>query len=701
MDDIHFLVLQNLIQSTLALSDRQMESCQSFQTFRLYQEYKDQVLVKAFMEYQKKSLVNRRRVNHTLGPKKNRALPFVPMSYQLSQTYYRAFTWRFPGTVCTESFQFFDRIRAAGRLDQPDCFSFKDQDHNDSPSDLVSFSLDGPGGHCVAALTLFSLGLVSVDVRIPEQIVVVDSSMVENEVIKSLGKDGTLEEDEDEEEDLDEDSGGKRRSIEVKARQASHTNYLLMRGCCAPGIVSTRNLSPNDSVVVNSCHVKFRLRCSPTPTQLGPPATPLEELTVGTSCLPDTFTRLINSQEDACSLEEFIHQVEMSGYKPGDVAAALEVQGAIAASGCFGVDRMELSRRFSAFERVDGERTRTFTDYVQDLLELHQVLEVGGNSIRLVTMASAQPWLLHSVQLKGKEEDADTQREDAQARPPEGPSREDKPAEWQASPSQGSQSSKRRASWASPDPAGQSGDSDSESDQKPPAKRLTLQDVRSGHSPRPGAEEGTAPGPSLLVAPEDTGAAEPLPGASEAWQEDQEGVGVPGSPGQEPQSCQAQPPEDLEDPRGSAESSVAGSHSHAARERDCEGICFIGRPWRIVDGRLNTAVCKGMMEAMLYHIMARPGVPESCLLQHYQDILQPIAVLELLQALEFLGCIKKRLLRKPPAVSLFSQPVVEEAEVPPGPSESSMVFYEPTLDCTLRLGRVFPHEVNWNKWVHL
>ena len=31
VDDIHFLVLQNLIQSTLALSDRQMEICQSFQ----------------------------------------------------------------------------------------------------------------------------------------------------------------------------------------------------------------------------------------------------------------------------------------------------------------------------------------------------------------------------------------------------------------------------------------------------------------------------------------------------------------------------------------------------------------------------------------------------------------------------------------------------------------------------------------------
>lgn len=96
----------------------------------------------------------------------------------------RIFTWRFPSTICTESFQFFNRIRAAGKLDQPDHFSFKDQDSNDSPDDLVAFSLDGPGGHCVAALTLFSLGLISVDVRIPEQIVVVDSSMVENEVIK-------------------------------------------------------------------------------------------------------------------------------------------------------------------------------------------------------------------------------------------------------------------------------------------------------------------------------------------------------------------------------------------------------------------------------------------------------------------------------------------------------------------------------------
>ncbi|XP_075420767.1 general transcription factor 3C polypeptide 1 isoform X2 [Tenrec ecaudatus] len=690
VDDIHVLVLQNLIQSTLALSDSQMKSCQSFQTFRIYREYKDPVLVKAFMECQKRSLVNRRRVNHTLGPKKNRALPFVPMSYQLSQTYYRIFTWRFPSTVCTESFQFFSRILAAGKSDQPDHFTFKDQDSG-SASDMVAFSLDGPGGHCVAALTLFSLGLVSVDVKIPEQMVVVDSSMVENDVIKSLGKDGTLEDDEDEEEDLDEGSGGKRRSIEVKAPQASHTNYLLMRGYYAPGIVSSRNLNPNDNIVVNSCQVKFQLRCTPAPTSLEPAATALEELTVGTSCLPNTLTRVINTQEN--SLEEFVHLVALSGYKPEDVVAALEIQRAVAAAGYFGVDRMALSRQFSAFEETDGERTRTFSDYVQDLLEQHQVLEVGGNTIRLVAMASAEPWLLHSVRLKGREEDAEAPREDPQTRPLEGAPSEGSPLERQATPPQGPRGTKRGNGWASP--------SSSESTQPPPAKRPALQAGCFPSSLGRRTEAGPQPGaPALLAAPEDTGPGEPPLGALETQQEDQDDDPGPSSPGQEHLSYQTQLAEGCEDPRGVAEGSAASSLSQMAQERDGESICFIGRPWRIVDGHLNTPVAKGMMEALLYHIMSKPGIPESHLLQHYQGVLQPVAVLELLQSLVSLGCVRKRALKKPPAVSLFSKPVIEEAEVPARPGGSPTAFYEPTLDCTLRLGRVFPHEVNWNKWVH-
>lgn len=85
----------------------------------------------------------------------------------------------------------------------------------------------------------------------------------------SLGKEG-LEDDDDDDDDLD-DSSGSKRKIEVKARQASHTNYLLMRGYYAPGIVSTRNLSPSDNIVVNSCQVKVKLRCTPVPGRLSSP----------------------------------------------------------------------------------------------------------------------------------------------------------------------------------------------------------------------------------------------------------------------------------------------------------------------------------------------------------------------------------------------------------------------------------------------
>lgn len=177
------------------------------------------------------------------------------------------------------------------------------------------------------------------------------------------------------------------------------------------------------------------------------------------------------------------------------------------------------------------------------------MLEVGANSIRLVATASAQPWLLHSVQLKGKEEDTDTQREDLQPRPLEGASSEDSPAEGQAPPPQGSQASKRRASWASTDLACQRGEASSESAQKPPAKRPALQDLRLGASPR--AEQGAeTPAFALPIAREDTGSGEPLPGASEARQEDQGGVRVPGSPGKEQLSCQPQLPEGSEDTRG-------------------------------------------------------------------------------------------------------------------------------------------------------
>ncbi|XP_068276390.1 general transcription factor 3C polypeptide 1 isoform X2 [Nyctibius grandis] len=731
--DIHFLVLQNLIQSTLALSDNQMKSCQSFQTFRLYREYRDDILMKAFHECQKRSLVNRRRVNHTLGPKKSRALPFVPMSYQLSQSYYRVFTWRFPSTICTESFQFLEKLKDAGKSDQPDIFLFKDQE-NTASEGMIAFPMDGPGGHCVAMLSLFSLGLVSVTVRIPEQMVVVDSTMVENEVIKSLGKEG-LEDDDDDDDDLDDSSGGKRR-IEVKARQASHTNYLLMRGYYAPGIVSVRNLSPSDNIVVNSCQVKVKLRHTPVPGRLSSPVSSLlDNMVVGVSCLPETFTRLIKVQEENYKVDQFLHEcTEHYGYNPRDVAAVLEIRNAIEATSHFGICKVELSKCFCSYEEVEPERTRSLEQYIQDLIEMQQVLEVGGHTVRLVAIVFAKPWLLHSVCLKNKPDDCDQQGTETTLPDVQ---QDCLPSE----PEKGEEECSREEEQLRKD-------TQSVSDEEPPRKRFKTQNdvLQDGNQPCQGSESGLkSPNENNF----DAGASDPLTmkealimgeETGSLGGQTEHGVGQPVcAPGavtvdtckEQDKSCaedkELEEENDelstehnkqipifeqsaseqyddlsyLQENPGVSEGSSMTDVSQADRDRACEKVCFIGRPWRIVDGNLNKPVCKGMMEAVLYHIMTKPGVTAGMLLQHYRGVLQPVAVLEILQGLETLGCIRRFYMEKPSLVSLFSQPVVEEQLNNPKLSETPTIYYEPTIDCTLRLGRVFPCEVNWNKWVQI
>lgn len=51
----------------------------------------------------------------------------------------------------------------------------------------------------------------------------------------------------------------------------------------------------------------------------------------------------------------------------------------------------------------------------------------------------------------------------------------------------------------------------------------------------------------------------------------------------------------------------------------------------MVDGSVNRPVCKGMLEAVLYNIMSRPGLTQQTLLETYKDVLQPMALLDLVQ----------------------------------------------------------------------
>lgn len=134
-------------------------------------------------------------------------------------------------------------------------------------------------------------------------------------------------------------------------------------------------------------------------------------------------------------------------------------------------------------------------------------------------------------------------------------------------------------------------------------------------------------------------------------------------------------------------------------DKEYEQISFFCHPWRIVDGSLNKPVCKGMIEAVLYHIMAKPGITEQKLISYYSAVLQPVIVMELLQGLEAVGCIQKRYLTKSKPVSLFSTPTVVSEMQEHKLSEPNTVFYEPTIDCVIKLSRVFPHESNWNKWI--
>lgn len=62
-----------------------------------------------------------------------------------------------------------------------------------------------------------------------------------------------------------------------------------------------------------------------------------------------------------------------------------------------------------------------------------------------------------------------------------------------------------------------------------------------------------------------------------------------------------------------------------------KNVSFVSRPWRMVDSSVNGQVCKGMLEGVLCHIMSRPGITQQTLMEHFEPVLQPTALLDLVQ----------------------------------------------------------------------
>uniref|UniRef100_A0A3B4UME3 Ral transcription factor IIIC subunit 1 n=1 Tax=Seriola dumerili TaxID=41447 RepID=A0A3B4UME3_SERDU len=606
-DDIHAIVLHNLIQSTLAMTNCQMKSSRSFQTFHMYSRYNQELLCQVFIQCRKRGLVNRRRVNQPFGPKKNRALPILPMSYQLSQSYYRCFSWRFPHSLCTDSFRFLRNIINNGTRD--------DRPLTDPPdvSDMLQFSLDSPGGACVISLSLMSLGLLSVYVSIPKQMVVVDSNLVDNDVLRVF----SLEEEDDDDYDGEECEG--RKKLEVKAHQASHTNYLMMRGYCCPGIVKLRNLNTNDNIVVESCIMKLQLRSTPAHNMFTMENSPPLDLTkCGPSLLPSilTYTVCSPSSSSSHSVEECDRLlIQQRGYTPQDIEAWAQLRRSLAEAGQNGLDVHDLYQAHTHLEEPQSGRTRSLQQYMKDLQEEGQVVKAGGLGVRWVLTQHAEPWLL-TVNTK--------QWSQSRFTSDKLPFLENE----HHIPFMRKRPRLEGQHMAEEPPA-----------KKPAVDRQEIQTVI----------------PIILL---------------------QLTVHFPFlylnsffflSP------------------------SLSSSTSHS------ENVSFISRPWRMVDGTLNRQVCKGMLEATLYHIMSRPGLTQQTLVEHYKDVLQPMAVLDLMQALIDMGCVTKKTLVKGPKPSLFTRSVHQtRRETDVKIEEPDTVFYEPTISCCLRLSQVLPNERHWN-----
>ncbi|XP_062389121.1 general transcription factor 3C polypeptide 1 [Sardina pilchardus] len=841
-EDIHALVLNNFIQSTLAVSNHQLKTKLSFQTFHLYSRYKHEILYEAFLKCQRNGLVNRRRNEQRYGVKKDRSLPMMPMSYQLSQSYYKVFTWRFPAAMFTEAYDHLEKLIQAGGVDQPNAIYVQPKESEqekerageeeaaaavaevkkraeeekdkqmeteeedemrkegaDPPADtqekapsetpggasltpgpesgsgsgsgaprqppsenpsqpdmllsaenlegMALFPLDAPGGACMACLSLITLGLLAVDVSIPEQIVVVDSNMLDSEVVKRLAKEVEEEDELDEEEEAGQTLPLRKR-VEVKASQASHTNYLLMRGYCMPGVLSSRlKVTSVDSVVVNACTVHVRLRNTPAHTLFKEKDSPIlsDCLRPGLREVPERFTRVYRAEGSAALALSRRLEAEL-GYGAADVSAALEVWWHVDEAQSYGVDRRHLLASYSHLVRPDQERKAGLQQYIEDLVLLQELVEAGGRAVRLVSRRVARPWLLHSVRVRPqpgqasahalhalralrlpewrqeqrqKEREKERQRlrqEEVQQRQQGRQGRQgrlrggveeqlvkEKMEEMEEMVGEEGSGGERRRK--------RKEEEDKERMGPPPRKRMAKEKgVKVSWLEALGKGVGSGGVSIETEMLEDAGIGEGGGGQQKeaSWMErvdkggvsdgdlsawaglEKEGLAGTMDGGASSTCVDDKLRTELEDAAGCLSPSEKQSIDH---------ISFLSRPWRAVDGSVNRSVCKGILEGLLHHVMSRPGITEPQLIQHYTRVLQPVTIIDLMQTLVEQGCVRRRYLLPAARASLFSAPRYAEVR---GEEVAACLgytpFYEPTPEAGLLMSKAFPHEKNWNHW---
>uniref|UniRef100_UPI00358F88C2 general transcription factor 3C polypeptide 1-like isoform X2 n=1 Tax=Myxine glutinosa TaxID=7769 RepID=UPI00358F88C2 len=908
VEDIQETVLENFILSSLMLSEKQRRPHYPILMFSLYKQYPEALLFRAFCKFKQHGLVNRRRRNHLEGIKKDRALPFAPMSYQLSQSYFKFFMWRFPGRTCSDAFAFIERLCHVDNDHQPDatvCLRLadftvsprekdlwqkcdtailgsvdpeelsikqdlksvcgnkkpglvqcddrqdamkmqqlvqaKDQnvrddelnvqmtvtqnwknevvgemlrsedigerkaeievpetvrhvstggdaqrvetaveyaedevtagevnenilvkkakrdseigkagkdldteitaadgggiERNRTEQDPTFYSIDAPGGSCMAVLELMSMGLLQVELKVPDDIVVVDSMMVDNTVLKRQQSDSD-EEDEDDEEEEEEYEGEKpkpRHSSRswpiISAQLSSRVNYLLLRGCYMPGIGSVKGTNRSDNVVVNACQIRFGLRHSRAPYGLAPSTDARGnsyKVELAAAGLPLWFKKKRNAIDQECAQNT---EVEMT-VNESITSASLSttVLSVVEQAGDIGLPLTALMQAVGFLGQI-----QELQDCVQDLLTQGALLEVGRSVPHLVCQSKARAWLidLHRKQTAVHGSDIGE-----------------------------SHSATKRCH-------------NSDCDSPVSKRKVTAGNRAEDETPGNSAvdQQGPRTSEERVMDSQESFVLERIEELGKQLTEDAvTPVELPGNVC-ETSSLRDKPEHDnpntctdvlTEEVEKRKESLARILESFDASTLSDSQTSYIPRPWRIVDGTLNLPVCKGLLESLMYHIMTRPGITRRDLQNHYHLVLHPFILLEILKAvpesrrppngspspcvgsvnsrrrllpmrgpklspppahvpcptrvLEDAGCICKRHLLSCTRPSLFSQPTCpREFSLSPKPvespsstspsvallgePESCTTFYEPIVDGVLKLAQLFPTENYWSKWL--
>lgn len=130
----------------------------------------------------------------------------------------------------------------------------------------------------------------------------------------------------------------------------------------------------------------------------------------------------------------------------------------------------------------------------------------------------------------------------------------------------------------------------------------------------------------------------------------------------------------------------------SAQLENCKPLLFLPRMWKRPDGTLNTPIFAKMILAVFSFIVESPGASEEAIQAKFRAVMEPsIHVLDLLEILVKLGCVKRFFLQMPPPgpVTLFSSASVPQGIVEDSENSDDVAFYETTSDGCLRINAFF------------